>query len=58
MSAYSASGGGGERVLWVGIKALLGATKTIVKHIVIYAGEEGISKADILKHVQVAITIA
>lgn len=52
MCVNSASGGGGERVLWVGVPALFASCPEI-KHIVIYAGDEGMSKSDILTHVKV-----
>ena len=53
---YSAGGGGGERVLWVGVKALFDSSQ-IFKHIVIYAGDEGASKQDIIKQVKVRICV-
>lgn len=43
-------------MLWVGIPALLNACPEI-KHIAIYAGDEGMSKSDILSHVKVTLVL-
>ena len=51
---FSASGGGGERVLWVGVQALFNLQAKF-QHVVIYAGDEGQSKEQILHHVKVII---
>ena len=39
-------------MLWVGVQALF-TLKSKFQHVVIYTGDEGLSKADILHHVKV-----
>jgi len=57
--AISDGGGGGERVLWVAVRALLKDSSSTIWHVVIYAGDEGTvtrgySQATVLSNVEVA----
>lgn len=52
----SDGGGGGERVLWVAVRALLQDSSSTIWHVVIYAGDEGTrgySQATVLSNVEV-----
>ena len=49
----SAGGGGGERVLWVGVKALLDSVPSGLLHILIYARHSDTDKDKLFAHVKV-----
>lgn len=52
---FSNAGGGGERVLWTAVAFLQRTEQNVIS--VIYSGDQGVSKGDIIDKVKVSFSV-